>query len=254
MDPTQRFLGRVENYARYRPGYPAEVLQLLRDECGLIVDSTVADIGSGTGILARMFLENGNRVFGVEPNGEMRAAGERLLADYGRFTSVAGKAEETTLPDESVDFVTAGQAFHWFDAEGAREEFARILKPEGWVVLIWNTRRTDATPFMADYERLLRDHGTDYETVTHGNLGDEEIGEFFDGGAFAKRTFGSRQAFDLEGLRGRLSSSSFVPGKGQPGFEEMIAALDEIFLAHEEDGAVEFEYDTRVYYGRLLRG
>jgi SAM-dependent methyltransferase len=132
LEPTERFSGRAEGYAKYRPGYPGEVLGLLEERCGFDRVWIVADVGSGTGNLARLFLENGNAVYGVEPNEEMRGAGERALASYERFVSLAGTAEATTLPDGSVDLVSAGQAFHWFDRERTREEFRRILKPGGW--------------------------------------------------------------------------------------------------------------------------
>jgi ubiquinone/menaquinone biosynthesis C-methylase UbiE len=148
-DPTQRFTNRVDHYTKYRPPYPRAVLDLLRVKCGLTSTSVVADVGSGTGILSQLFLNNGNRVFGIEPNKEMREAGERRLNDHPRFTSVAGTAEATTLDDDSVDLVTAGQAFHWLDPERTRTEFARILEPGGWVVLVWNWRRKDKTPFLA---------------------------------------------------------------------------------------------------------
>ena len=131
---TSRFSDRVENYVLYRPGYPPEALQALRDECGLTPNHVIADIASGTGIWTRMLLQNGNKVFGVEPNPEMRKAGERLLAAFPNFTSVAGTAEATTLADQSVDFVTAAQAAHWFDRKRSRREFVRILKPGGWLV------------------------------------------------------------------------------------------------------------------------
>src|SRR5258708_2582165 len=144
---TSRFSDRVENYVRYRPGYPPGVLQALRDDCGLAPGHVIADIASGTGIWTRMLLENGNPVFGVEPNTEMREAGERLLAAFPKFTSVAGNAEATTLPDHSVDFITAAQAAHWFDRERARLEFVRILKSRGWLALLWNDRLTRSTPF-----------------------------------------------------------------------------------------------------------
>ncbi len=131
FDPTRRFRGRAELYARHRPGYPGEVVTLLEDECGLRAGSVVADLGSGTGILAAMLLARGCRVFGVEPNADMRAEGARALAAQEGFVSVDGRAEATTLPDASVDLVTAAQAFHWFDRPRARAEFARILKPGG---------------------------------------------------------------------------------------------------------------------------
>src|ERR1700730_12549641 len=136
--PTERFSSRVDNYVRYRPGYPSQVLELLKAECGFISQSRVADIAFGTGIFTKLLLENGNHVFGVEPNANMRRAGEQYLASFPNFTSVAGTAEATTLAGGSVHFVTAAQAAHWFNLVEARREFARILKPGGWTVLLWN--------------------------------------------------------------------------------------------------------------------
>src|SRR5208283_3744504 len=123
---TSRFSDRVENYVLYRPGYPPEVLRTLNTDCGLAPTHAVADIASGTGIWTRALLENGNSVIGVEPNPEMREAGERLLSGFPKFTSVAGTAEATTLENHSVDFVTAAQAAHWLaraSVERARHRF-----------------------------------------------------------------------------------------------------------------------------------
>jgi ubiquinone/menaquinone biosynthesis C-methylase UbiE len=251
-DPRQRFTGRVESYARYRPSYPRAVLELLAAECGLTSASVVADVGSGTGILSELFLENGNRVIGIEPNEGMRAAGERLIGDHPRFTSVAGSAESTTLEDACVDFLIAGQAFHWFDPERARTEFERILKPTGWVALVWNVRRKGATLFLAAYEKLLLTHGTDYAEFGHHEGVARMVQEFFGSDTFETRTFDNRQTFELDGLKGRLSSSSYVPGPGQPGHEAMMREAESTFRAHETEGKVTFEYDTKVYYGRLL--
>lgn len=245
----------MENYARYRPGYPDEILGLLRQRCGLAGESWVADVGSGTGALARLFLENGNRVFGVEPNDEMRLAGERLLGHYGRFTSVAGRAEETTLPGGSVNLVTAGQAFHWFDPGPTREEFARILRPGGRVALIWNTRRKEGEPFLAGYERLLQTHGRQYREVYHGRRGSREsIRAFFSPDPVEEETFRNRQTFDFDGLRGRLLSSSYVPDEGEPGHEETMEGARRLFREHEADGRVVLEYDTQVFFGPLSPG
>lgn len=250
-DPTQRFSSRVDDYVRYRPGYPQAVLDLLRKDCRLTSASTIADVGSGTGILSELFLENGNHVFGIEPNKEMREAGERLLEGHPRFTSIAATAEATTLNDGTIDFVTAGQAFHWFEPESTREEFVRILKPDGWVVLVWNERRTDTTPFLMAYERLLRTYGTDYEAVGHKGVTASEVRSFFAPNTVELRTFENSQVFDLEGLRGRLLSSSYTPQQGHLDFDAMLKELEEIFRRHEVDGKVSFEYDTRVYYGHL---
>ena len=247
---TARFSDRVEDYVRYRPGYPPEVLGLLRAECGLQPSHIVADIASGTGMFTRLLLENGNSVFAVEPNTEMREMGVRQLESYNRLVSVAGTAEETTLGSASVDFVTAAQAAHWFDLPRARAEFARILRPEGWCVLIWNERRTETTPFLLDYEQLLLTYGTDYKEVRHERT-TAIIHEFFAPALADERVFDLRQQFDFEGVAGRLLSSSYAPLEGHPSHAPMMQELQRIFRAHASDGKVEFEYNTRVYYGHL---
>lgn len=252
-DSTQRFSSRVDDYIKYRPSYPPQVLATLQQECALTPASVIADVGSGTGILAELFLKNGNTVYGIEPNREMREAGERLQAQYPRFHSVDATAEATSLPGGSVDFITAGQAFHWFDHEKAHTEFARVLKPGGWVALVWNMRQVDTTPFLRDYEALLNSYGTDYNETRHRNVEDFYIEEFF-GGSYHVAAFPSRQIFDYAALEGRLRSSSYTPEPGNPSFEPMIAALHSLFDRYQRDGAVAFEYDTRLYYGQLTPG
>jgi ubiquinone/menaquinone biosynthesis C-methylase UbiE len=249
-DATSRFSDRVENYVRYRPGYPLEVVQELKAECGLARGHVIADVASGTGIWTRLLLENGNPVFGVEPNTEMREAGERLLAAFPKFTSVAGTAEATTLPDQSVDFVTAAQAGHWFDRERARREFVRILKPGGWLVMLWNERVTDSTKFLRDYEQLLLTYGTDYQDVRHEHTS-EAIHEFFDPAPFQERVFDMRQEFDYAGIEGRLLSSSYAPGPEHPRYKAMLNELRRIFDACAIDGRAVFEYKTRLYFGQM---
>lgn len=251
-DPTRRFSSRVENYVKFRPGYPAAVVQLLRDECGLTSDAVVADVGSGTGLLTELFLKNGNRVFGVEPNREMRRAGEKFLAGYERFTSIAATAEATTLDEGSADLVTAGQAFHWFDCEKAKVEFARILKPDGWIALVWNARRTDATPLLRDYENLLLNYATDYAAVDHKRVENQsEFDLFFGSDNWKCASFDNIQRFDFDGLKGRLLSSSYAPEAEHAGYSAMLEELRAIFERHQCNGQVAFEYDTRVYYRRM---
>ena len=250
--PTARFSDRVENYVRYRPGYPPEVLDLLRTECGLRPSHIVADIASGTGVFTRLLLENGNSVFAVEPNTAMREMGIEQLESFesNRLVFVAGTAEETTLPSASVDFVTAAQAAHWFDLPRARAEFVRILRPEGWCALIWNERHLASTPFLRDYEQLLLTYGTDYQVVRH-EYTTLKIHEFFAPALSEERVFSLRQEFDYGGLAGRLWSSSYAPLEGHPSYEPMMQELERIFRAHAIDNVVEFEYDTRVFYGHL---
>lgn len=251
-DPLKRFSNRVENYVKYRPGYPAGVIDLLEAECGLTAASAIADVGSGTGILSELFLKNGNPVFAIEPNAEMRLAAERLLGDYSKLESVDATAEATTLGSETVDFVTAAQAFHWFDQHKARREFARILRPGGWVALIWNERRLDSTPFLEAYEDLLLRYGTDYAQVRHENV-TGGIDAFFGPDPFKVKTLENSQDFDFESLKGRLLSSSYAPDSDHPNFKPMLAKLEELFAAHGHDGIVSFEYDTRIFYGHLSR-
>lgn len=253
IDPTRRFSTRVENYVKYRPGYPKAILALLRNECKLTPASVIVDVGSGTGLSAGLFLANGNPVYGVEPNREMREAGEKLLAGSPRFTSVAATAEATTLPAAVADFIIAGQAFHWFDSAKARAEFVRILKPGGWVVLLWNERRVRDTLFMRNYERLLKTYSPDYAQVDHRRVDNAALSAFFGARGFRYAQFKNRQTFDFAGVQGRLLSSSYAPEADHPNHEPMLAELRRIFDAYQRQGVVSFNYDTQVYYGRLTQ-
>lgn len=251
-DPLTRFSNRADNYVRFRPGYPTDLIDILKSDCGLSEASVIADVGSGTGILSELFLRNGNSVFAIEPNAAMRNAAESLLGGYERFKSIDGTAEATTLESGSVDFVTAAQAFHWFDRLTTRKEFGRVLKPAGWVVLIWNERRLDSTAFLRAYEDLLLRYGTDYEKVRHERVADE-IAEFFSPESFKLLTLENTQHFDFDSLKGRLLSSSYAPEKDHPNFAPMLDKLEAIFDANHKDGSVSFEYDTKIYYGHLGR-
>ncbi|MFO1320772.1 MAG: class I SAM-dependent methyltransferase [Burkholderiales bacterium] len=248
--PTQRFSNRVADYIRARPGYPDALLGELSARFGLQRTSVIADVGSGTGLLATLFLEHGNPVFGVEPNREMREAGESLLARYSDFTSVGAAAEATSLPDASVDFVTAGQAFHWFDRPRARNEFARILKPGGRVVLVWNDRRLDTTDFLRGYEDLLVRRCPEYLKVVHRNVDEAVLTAFFAPCPYAAITLENVQVFDWETLVARHDSQSYVPAAG-PERDSILADLRALFDATAENGRVRFEYDTRAFVGTL---
>lgn len=249
-DPTKRFSSRVEDYIRYRPSYPAEVISWLTAECGLARGSRIADIGSGTGILSRLFLGLGCEVFGVEPNAEMRAGAERQLAAERRFHSIDGRAEATRLSNHSVDFVTAGQAFHWFDPPVARSEFRRILHPGGWVVLIWNERLVEPG-FLSEYEDLLQRLSTDYGRVDHRRIDNAEIARFFGEHPCRVATFSNHQDFDWNGIRGRLLSSSYAPLPGDRNYAPMMEELEAIFTGYQQDGRVKLLYETKMYVGQL---
>jgi SAM-dependent methyltransferase len=248
-DGAARFSDRVADYVRYRPSYPDQLVRDLVAAGRLSSGQTVADIGSGTGLLSRLFLDAGCRVFGVEPNREMRLAGESELAGSVRFTSVDGTAEATTLPSASVRCVVAGQAFHWFDHDLARLEFNRILVPGGVVALVWNDREYDSTPFLRGYEALLVEFGTDYREVNHRNLQAGVFDRFFGVGRYEERSYPNQQRLDYPGIEGRLLSSSYTPAPGHPERAAMLARLRKLFKETEDGGQVEILYRTRVWVG-----
>lgn len=250
-DSTRRFSNRVENYVKWRPSYPSGVIDILRETCGLAPTWKIADIGSGPGNLTKLLLDFGAEVVGVEPNREMREAGEALLASYPRFQSVNGTAETTGLPDASVKLVTAGQAFHWFDREMATTEFRRILRRPHWAALLWNFREGE-TPFFIDYERLSRTFSTDFDQVAaRGEATDAAIESLFAPGTVERRALPNEQTLDLTSLRGRIESSSYMLTPGDPRYPAMIAAIENLFANHEANGVVSFQYETRLYLGQL---
>lgn len=249
-DTVERFSNRVENYVKYRPDYPAEVLRLFETEMNLQPSSIVADIGSGTGISARMFLENGCSVFGIEPNAAMRAAAEDFLRDFPGFRSVDGTSDRTTLRAKSVDFVVAAQAFHWFDAEKTRVEWKRILREKGFVALIWNERQLEANDFLRAYERLLIEFGNDYEQIRHDNIDEKILRRFFQTD-FRRKTFDNVQTLDFAGLKGRMLSASYMPTAGDFNYEKMIDELRRLFAEYAKDGKINILYDTNIYYAQI---
>ena len=256
-DSKERFSDRAEDYARYRPGYPAEVTSFLKDKCALTNDSVVADVGSGTGNLSVLFLEHGNKVLAVEPNDEMRRAAETSFGDHPGFESVAGSAEATTLADDSVDLAVIGNSLHWVDRSAARTEFSRILEPEGHVAVVWSIAKKTGTPFLEAYNRLMSGYRTD--DGAGGNSEDvyEMTEVFFGEGSDEQRfyevgSFPYSQHLDFEGLKGLVLSSSSMPASSEPGSEEMTRDLEEVFHDYESGGEVVLEYAVRVYCGRLL--
>jgi SAM-dependent methyltransferase len=249
---TERFTSRVENYVRYRPSYPEGLIPLLQREAGLEPDWVVADIGSGPGNLTRQFLEFGATVFGVEPNQAMREAGEELMGTETRFRSVAGTAEATTLPDASVDLVTAAQAFHWFDPAATRSEFQRILRAPGWVALIWNRRSEGISPFLDEYHEMLRQYSREFDRVSvRDDTAAQGMGVLFGRSGYWLFTLPNEQLLDADAFWGRLLSSSYTPLPGESGHDEIRQRSSEIFDTYAEDGVLHFPYETQVYIGTV---
>ncbi len=247
---VERFSNRVANYVKYRPGYPHEIISYLEAKCGLTNESIIADIGCGTGISSHLFLENGNTVKGIEPNAAMRAAALEFLTDFPDFSIANGTSERTSLPNRSVDLVVAAQAFHWFDVAKTPDEFHRILKPNGHIVLIWNERQLNATPFLIEYEAFLLKYANDYQKARHENINTEQLAGFFQA-QFDSVTFQNFQIFDFDGLRGRMFSSSYMPDENDAISDEMIKELQNLFAKHAENGKIKVLYDTNLYTCRI---
>jgi ubiquinone/menaquinone biosynthesis C-methylase UbiE len=245
IDPKERFSSRVENYIKYRPNYPPDMIEFMIKRKLLTNNSVVADIGSGTGILSEHLLRNGNKVYGVEPNRDMREAAESNLQKYPNFISIDGSAENTSLQNKSIDLTTAAQAFHWFDDKNAKKEFKRILKPNGSVVIIWNNRRKTGKTFSNQYEKFILKYGTDYKEVRKN---EKKIDSFYQ---YEREVFYNYQDLDFEGLKGRLLSVSYIPLEGESNYEDMLKDLYLVFKEYEQKGRVRLEYDTEVYYGKL---
>lgn len=249
-DATTRFTSRVDDYVRWRPTYPQELVTLLEAETGVRHPAHVADVGSGTGISTVALLDAGYEVFAIEPNAAMRSAAEKWLQGRAGFHSRSGTSSATGLLPASVELVVAAQAFHWFDLPQTRVEFQRILKPGGYVALIWNSRKLAGTPFLHGYEQLLLEHGIDYQQVRHENIDAATLHDFF-GGPFQSRTLTNSQSLDREGFLGRLRSSSYAPGPDHPGYAAMQAAANQLFDAQAQAGCVVVEYDLQVFTGQL---
>lgn len=246
-----RFSHTVENYIKYRPHYPKEILTILKRECGLNQQSVVADIGSGTGILTELFLKEDYRVFAVEPNKAMREAAERQLNGYSKFYSVNASAEESTLEDHRIDLIVVAQAFHWFDHENAKKEFSRILKPTGFVGLVWNLRDTEASSFMKAYDDLFVEFGTDYKEVNAERVDDESIKKFFAPTPVQIYILPNKQVMDWDAFKGRLLSTSYAPKEDDKNYLPMLERAEEIFSRYQKDGAIEFIYQTKLYLSSL---
>lgn len=250
-NPTERFTGRVENYRRYRPSYPAEVAKLLRRECGLTDGSPVADVAAGTGLLTEVLLAARFAVTAVEPNGEMRAACATLEDRFPDLRVAAGTAEATGLANASVALITVAQAMHWFDLAPTRREFVRVLQPGGWCAVIYNDRRLGGDAFHDAYERLMLDFGIDYGKVKLQHMAEDRLRAFFAPAEMRRVAFANSQRFDLEGLMGRVLSSSYMPQPGHPQFAALRSAVERVFAGNASDGAVTMQYECVVSYGQI---
>lgn len=252
-DSTERFSVRVEAYLAGRPRYPAAIVSHLAERGALPAKATIADIGIGTGLSAEPFLAAGHRVIGIEPNAPMRKAGAEYLARHADFDMREGSADATGLPTASVDLVLAAQAFHWFEAARFRTESLRILRPGGWTALVWNDRDLDGTPFLAGYEALLIEHGTDYLAIRYRHQDTDAIPVYFGGRTPVPAEFRHMRRMNWEAISALAQSASYLPAAGQPGHAELMAALRRLFDACAEHGSIEMRYTCRVHAAPLAQ-
>jgi ubiquinone/menaquinone biosynthesis C-methylase UbiE len=250
-DPTKRFTERVDNYVKYRPGYPDEVIDFLRSECELSKESAIADIGSGTGIFTKLLLDKGYMVYAVEPNQAMQQAAKQWLGNNENYTAIDATAEATTLPPKSIDLIVCAQAFHWFNNERTLAEFKRILKDSGHAALIWNNRLANTDYFSMAYEALLKNGSVDYNKVNHRNISDIDFKAFFKDGQYKQVNYQNAQVFDLDGLMGRAFSSSYVPPQNSEEGKKFRDLLQDIFTKYNVSGKVSFQYQTEIYIGQV---
>jgi SAM-dependent methyltransferase len=249
-DATRRFDPLADDYARFRPGYPRALVDALRAARGLPPGAHVADVGCGTGLLAVPFLDDGYRVTGVEPSPVMRAHAQAALGARPGFRLLDGLAEATGLPGASLDAVVAGQAAHWFDRAAARAEFARVLRPGGWVAAVWNNRKGSREPLLVEYEALLHEHCPAYGADLREATGEALAAELLGAGRYGVLHVPNPQSLDWDGLAGRTRSASYVP-REEPGRSALFAALRALFERHQRGGRVAFTLDTLAYHAPL---
>lgn len=247
-----RFTDTVDNYLKYRPSYPVEILDLMKQACDLNAETIIADIGSGTGILSKLFLDNGNTVFGVEPNQKMREAAEHTLKHYSSFHSLDGTAEATQLKEASIDLIIVGTAFHWFEFEKTKIEFKRILRDSGFVMLVWNLRALEYSSFMQEHEQLLMKYGVGYQPLVDNNAYKLQLKPFFSPNVIHSCSFAHAQYFDWVGYQGRLLSTSYIPKAQDEKYKNMMIDLKKIFDKYQQNDLIKYEYITQLYYGRLI--
>ena len=237
-----RFSGMAENYNRFRPTYSSDTIRFLNDAIDFNENLVLADIGAGTGISSKMFLENGNEVYAVEPNEDMRIVLERVLSKYEKFHSVEGSSEVTNLQSESIDVVISAQSLHWFNPKLATKEFSRILKSNGMIVVLYNIRRNNLEGFMSEYSDLISKYGEKYINKSDDNL----ISKFFGERKVYEKILYNPQVVNFEELKGNLTSYSYIPKENNPKFKNMIEELKNIYDKYNKDGKITLEYDTYV--------
>lgn len=251
MTVTEKFTGKADIYAKYRPSYPSEYIDYLISYNNLTPDAVVADIGSGTGKLTRLLLERNLKVLAVEPNNHMRSVAEAELNEIPGYISMKGTAEGTGIDEESVDLITVAQAFHWFDAEKFKLECRRILKPDANVALVWNCRDF-SNSLNVENEDICRKYCASFNGF-HNGFGDMpqlDI-QFYREGKYDYQEFACSLAYDLDGFIGRNLSASYAPGETEEHYSGFVEAIAQLFKKYMREGIVLVPIKTRSYIGMV---
>ena len=248
ISSVSRFSNRSENYAKFRPGYPEDLFPFIEKTIQLHPAANIVDIGSGTGLFAEPLLNRGYSVVCIEPNKDMRRAGEQRLKKYSLFQSIRTTAEDTGLPAQSADLITVAQTFHWLDPVAAQIECKRIIKPNGQVILAWNRQMKNS-----DFEKRYSALRAKYRIGERGPTQIEPalIADFFAPRISSSKIFANKQLLDFEGLKGQLLSKSYIPLPGHDLYDAMITDLIQLFIAFNENGLVRIDYETLLYWGQL---
>ena len=247
-----KFNGMGKIYSKYRPSYPSDFIDYLFTDVGISKSSIIADIGSGTGILTRQLLEKGNKVYGIEPNADMRAIAETNLNNFPGFTSVNGNAEDTTIDDNSVDYITVAQAFHWFDREKFKKECQRILKPEGKVILVWNVRDNNNELVIENYE-VNRKYCPNFKGFSDGMYGKTNEADFSDlfNSKYETKVFPNNLIFDMDTFIGRNLSASYALKSNDAQYNNYVNELKKIYKKYSNKGQLIMPNLTCSYVGNV---
>jgi len=249
---TDKFTGKADQYAKFRPQYSEAFLDYLYNSVGFSDNVVVADIGSGTGIFSKQLLRRGTNVICIEPNDEMMSKAKEYLAEYDGCKFISAPSEATTLKKDSVDFITVAQAFHWFDLDRFRTECQRILRRSGKVVLIWNSRVRGKEIHDLNNDIIIK-----YCENFIGNSGgvqedDDRFKSFFKNEKFEYREFENTQYVDLDRFIGGNLSASYAPKEDNINYENFISELRDLFDKYSEDGQLELPMITRAYVGKVM--
>lgn len=249
---SERYSDKTEDYAKYRPNFPDELVEYLYMKGDISNTAVIADIGSGTGRFTRLLLEKGNLVYGVEQNNEMRIKAEELLSQFSKFVSIKGSAERTGLEDKSIDLITIAQAFHWFNKEESLMEFKRILKDNGQVFIVWDD-------FVSDYNDFTKELSAASSTFRNvqpqsdvkKSTRNEMIEEFFKDNKYITTTFMREIYQGFDGIKGGMLSASYAPKLGEENYEVFILELQRVFDKYQNNGSVCTAFRSVCYLGRL---